>query len=109
MIQTAVSKFDQSLCEKIKSFNALQHEARQREKALTDLEIQFRQMVAEAEEVKSKDISESADAQQLRTLENQLDKTMIKFNEATHIRKTYEEIVEKMLEVFAAVFFCVQQ
>eukprot|EP00118_Oscarella_pearsei_P002609 m.11020 g.11020 ORF g.11020 m.11020 type:complete len:554 (+) comp22903_c0_seq1:22-1683(+) len=96
--QSALSKFDQQLCEKIKRFNALQHQTRQREKDLGDMETQLQQMIDDAESVKAKDIGDSADAQQLRMLENQLDKTMIKYNEASHIRKTYEEIVEKMLE-----------
>lgn len=32
----------------------------------------------------------------IRTLENKLDKAMIKFNEAQSIRKTYEQIVRRL-------------
>lgn len=34
----------------------------------------------------------------IRSLENKLDKAMIKYNEAQSIRKTYEQIVKRLLE-----------
>lgn len=34
----------------------------------------------------------------IRTLENKLDKAMIKYNEAQSIRKTYEQIVRRLRE-----------
>eukprot|EP01062_Namystynia_karyoxenos_P011332 TRINITY_DN14053_c0_g1_i1.p1 TRINITY_DN14053_c0_g1~~TRINITY_DN14053_c0_g1_i1.p1 ORF type:complete len:556 (+),score=264.10 TRINITY_DN14053_c0_g1_i1:87-1670(+) len=37
-------------------------------------------------------------ARQIRMLENRLDKSMIKFNEAQAIRKTYEQIVKRLRE-----------
>ncbi len=36
----------------------------------------------------------------IRILENRLDKVMIKYNEAQSIRKTYEQIVKRLKEVF---------
>lgn len=42
---------------------------------------------------------DSEDNQQLRQLENRLDKAIIKNNEARHIRKTYEAILQKLQEV----------
>jgi chromosome segregation ATPase len=35
---------------------------------------------------------------QIRTLENRLDKAMIKYNEAQSIRKTYDQIVKRLKE-----------
>ena len=35
---------------------------------------------------------------QIRTLENRLDKAMIKYNEAQSIRRTYEQIVKRLKE-----------
>ncbi|XP_062515772.1 outer dynein arm-docking complex subunit 3-like [Corticium candelabrum] len=96
--QTAIQKFDQQLCEKIKLFNAVQHQTKQRERTLRDLETQLQQMISEAEEIKSKDVGDSLDAQQLRTLENQLDKTLIKCGEAAHIKTAYEGIIDTMLK-----------
>ena len=34
--------------------------------------------------------------QRIRSLENQLDKTVIKYNEAQSIKKTYEQIVKRL-------------
>lgn len=42
---------------------------------------------------------DSEDSQRLRQLENRLDKAIIKNNEARHIRKTYEAILQKLQEV----------
>lgn len=42
---------------------------------------------------------DSEDNQQLRQLENRLDKAIIKNNEARHIRKTYEAILQKLHKV----------
>jgi hypothetical protein len=96
--QTAIDKFDQQLCEKIKAFNALKHQTRQKEKTFEGLQTQLQQMIQDIEDVKSMDTGDSVDAQKLRSLENQLDKTLIKCSEAAHIKKTYEQIVDKMLE-----------
>lgn len=41
---------------------------------------------------------ESPLMRQIRILENNLDKVMIKFNEASSIRKTYEQIVKRLKE-----------
>merc|ERR1719265_1484374 len=40
----------------------------------------------------------SAEMRQIRVLENRLDKSMIKFNEAHSIRRTYEEIIKRLTE-----------
>ena len=56
-------------------------------------------MQQEAESVLSTPAGDSEDAQQLRQLENRLDKAIIKNNETSHIRKTYEVILQKLQEV----------
>ena len=43
---------------------------------------------------------ESQNMRTIRILENRLDKVMIKYNEAQSIRKTYEQIVKRLKEVF---------
>merc|ERR1719399_2043038 len=40
----------------------------------------------------------SPEMRHIRVLENRLDKTMIKYNEAQSIRKTYEQIVKRLKE-----------
>ena len=100
---TAVRKFDQTVCELIKQRNALQHVKRSHKQTLSSLEIQLKQMESEADNINSTPSGNSEDAQTLRMLENRLDKVVIKCNEAAHIRKTYEAILEKLQEVCVCV------
>ena len=92
-------KFDQTGCELIKRRNALQHVKRSREQTLATLEMQLAQMKVDAQASLSSPSDDSEDAQLLRQLENRLDKAVIKCNEAKHIRKTYELILEKLQQV----------
>ncbi len=97
--QAAVRKFDQTVCEQIKRHNALQHVRRRREQTLASLEIQLTQMEQETATSKATPTGDSEDDKRLRQLENRLDKAVIKCNEASHIRKTYEVILQKLQEV----------
>ena len=92
-------KYDQTVCEMIKRRNALQHVKRSHEKTLVALEKQIAQMESESEVIASTPAGDSEDATSLRQLENRLDKAIIKCNEAGHIRKTYETILQKLQEV----------
>ncbi len=87
------------MCEQIKRHNALQHVRRSREQTLASLEIQLNQMEQESASSKATPTGDSEDAKRLRQLENRLDKAEIKCNEAKHIRKTYEVILQKLQEV----------
>lgn len=99
----AMRKFDQTVCEMIKKRNALQHVKRSREKALAQLELQLTHMNTEEELIASTPTGDSANAKLLRQLENRLDKAVIKSNEATHIRKTYEVILQKLQDVSSTI------
>lgn len=102
--EDAVRKFDQTICEMIKKQNALQHQKRSREQMLAHLETQLSQMEIEEEVIKSTPSGDSEDAKLLRQLENRLDKAVIKNNEATHIKNTYEIILQKLQEVCRSVY-----
>ncbi len=95
----AMRKFDQTVCEMIKKRNSLQHARRSREQALTQLELQLTHMDMEQKLLESTPSGDSDNAKLLRQLENRLDKAVIKNNEATHIRKTYEIILQKLQDV----------
>ena len=92
-------KYDQTVCELIKRHNALQHVKRSREQTLASLEIQLSQMKQEVQASRDTPTEDSEDAKRLRQLENRLDKAVIKCNEARHIRKTYEVILQRLQEV----------
>lgn len=95
----AIRLYDQTVCELFKRYNALQHKSKQKAETLAALETQRAQMEKEADAVMADPVGDSAEAQTLRTLENRLEKSMIKCNEATHIRKTYEYIEQKLQQV----------
>jgi len=48
----------------------------------------------------------SAVAQQRRELENRLDKAIIRCNEANHVRKIYQQVVEQFQEVCMCWYDC---
>ena len=66
---------------------------------LASLEMQLAQMTSEAQAINSTPAGDSEAAKNVRQLENRLDKAVIKCNEAKHIRKTYETILQKLQEV----------
>ena len=96
---TAIRIFDQSVCELIKRHNSLQHVKRNHQQTLASLEMHLAQMTGEAQAINSMPAGDSEAAKTVRQLENRLDKAVIKCNEAKHIRKTYETILQKLQEV----------
>lgn len=96
---SAIRIFDQSVCELIKRHNSLQHVKRSHQQTLATLEMQLAQMEGEAEAINSTPAGDSDAAKSVRQLENRLDKAVIKCNEAKHIKKTYETILQKLQEV----------
>jgi deoxyribodipyrimidine photolyase len=94
--QDARARFDQIICELIKQRNALQHEARNRQRQLESLQKQLAYMKFETDLITSTPAGESAAAKQFRHLESQLDNAVIRCNEAAQINKIYEGILEKL-------------
>lgn len=96
--KAAITKLDQQVCEAEKKLNACKHQRNTREKKLEALETEYNQLVKDAEEVSSTDVGESAEAQKLRSLENGLDKMILKVNEAKKIKTIYEGLLEQLKE-----------
>lgn len=97
--QVALRKFDQTVCEMLKKRNKLQHARRSREQMLAQLSAQMEAMQGERKAIESTPAGDSETASQLRQLENRLDKVVVKCSEASHIRKTYETILQKLQAV----------
>lgn len=78
--------------------NKLRHEAQQKQKKIDKMNETLRELELEndAKEKKPTSASASSDTQRLRTLENNLDKANIKCQEAEHISKTYQQIIQKL-------------
>ena len=66
---------------------------------LESLEAQVLQMGAEAEAIGATPAGNSEEAMELRQMENRLNKAIIKCNEARHIHKTYNAILQRLEEV----------
>ncbi|KAJ1561277.1 hypothetical protein HK405_004396, partial [Cladochytrium tenue] len=90
-----LERFDHRICEIHKRFDELQAEARAKEERLREMRDQQADLQREAELVRS-NLQDSAQAREIRMLENRLDKATIKYNEAQSIRKTYEHIVKQL-------------
>lgn len=97
--QVALRKFDQTVCEMLKKRNKLQHVRRSREQMVAQLTAQMEAMQGERKAIESTPAGDSEAASQLRQLENRLDKVVVKCSEASHIRKTYETILQKLQAV----------
>lgn len=99
----AITVMDFKVCDTVKRLNALRHQTASKQKKLEELQTQYNQMMKDASEAVATDKGESSDAQTMRYLENSYDKTKLKNDEATHLRRIYEDIKRK-LEVEAEKF-----
>ncbi|KAJ3044204.1 hypothetical protein HDV00_002882 [Rhizophlyctis rosea] len=92
---TELDRFDQRICELHKKYDELCAEGRTKQVKLRGLEDQLADLKRESDVVK-RNLRDSEEAKEIRTLENRLDKATIKYNEAQSIRKTYEQIVKRL-------------
>lgn len=103
---TALARFDQSVCELMKRHNAVQHAKSSRAQVLATLEEELKKMESDEAFLTGGPSGDSEDGQKLRQLENRLDKVVIKNNESKYIRKTYQAILEKLQEVHSCCNLC---
>ena len=73
----------------------VRHQCQFRQKELDTMQDKLKDLEKEMEKLKDDDTPLTRN---IRTLENRLDKAMIKYNEAQSIRKTYEQIVKRLKE-----------
>ncbi|XP_011429872.1 outer dynein arm-docking complex subunit 3-like [Crassostrea angulata] len=99
----AITVMDHKVCDTMKRLNALKHQTAQKQKRLEKLQTEYQQMVDDSSEAVATDKGESKDAQSMRYLENSYDKTKLKIDEASHLKRIYEDIKRK-LEVEAGNF-----
>lgn len=92
-------KFDQTVCEILKRRNKLQHARCSREQTLAQLSSQVETMKEERAVSERAPAGDSEAASELCQLENRLDKMVVRCSEASHIRKTYQMIMQKLEEV----------
>ncbi|KAI0217961.1 Coiled-coil domain-containing protein 151 [Lamellibrachia satsuma] len=94
----AVVKMDEKVRDRVNILNKHRDKRVKLQKKLEELRTKYDEQVKDAEEAALTDAGESAAAQRLRNLENQLDKANLKSKEAEHIGKTYLEIKMRLEE-----------
>eukprot|EP00055_Hartaetosiga_balthica_P009178 m.35971 g.35971 ORF g.35971 m.35971 type:complete len:503 (+) comp6639_c0_seq1:37-1545(+) len=76
--------------------NKLAHDALLKQKRLEKLQKQLKEMQIEEEHQEKNAGGISVEMQRLRSLENSMDKTLIKLEEAQHVGNTYRQIIQKL-------------
>ncbi|XP_076455139.1 outer dynein arm-docking complex subunit 3-like [Babylonia areolata] len=88
----AITIFDHKVCDTVKRSNVMNHRTVQKQKRLEELQTQYNQMVKDSSDAVSTDKGDSADAQQMRYLENSYDKVSMKTEEAKQVQRVYLDI-----------------
>lgn len=65
LVQIAIEKLDQQVCESVNKLNAIRHQRKNKQKTLEQLQNHVDRMSKETEEIQKTDIGESPDAQVL--------------------------------------------
>jgi DNA repair exonuclease SbcCD ATPase subunit len=95
MNMTAFEKFDHEVINTQKRCDRLKCELERKEKQLYELEDNYLDLKKVSEGIKNKN---NPKLKEISSLENRLDKALIKYNEAQSIKKMYEQIIKKLQE-----------
>merc|ERR1711966_553926 len=90
-----ISKLEQQVQDLRRRHDDVKHQCAFRQKELDVMHDKLKDLEKEMSKLKDDDTPLTRN---IRTLENRLDKAMIKYNEAQSIRKTYEQIVKRLKE-----------
>jgi len=90
-----IGKLEQQVQELRRKHDDVRHQCQFRQKELDTMQDKLKDLEKEMSKLKDDDTPLTRN---IRTLENRLDKAMIKYNEAQSIRKTYEQIVKRLKE-----------
>ena len=90
-----IGKLEQQVAELRRRHDDVRNQCQFRQKDLDTMQDKLKDLEKEMSKLKDDDTPLTRN---IRTLENRLDKAMIKYNEAQSIRKTYEQIVKRLKE-----------
>lgn len=93
----AVAHLDHMVCNQIKKHNSVRSKADRQAEELASLQQRILDIDSQNAYLASNKEGASVEARRLRELENALDKATIKGQEAFHIGKTYQMIIDKLL------------
>ncbi|XP_028908573.1 outer dynein arm-docking complex subunit 3 isoform X2 [Ornithorhynchus anatinus] len=89
---------DLRLCKKVKQLNTLKYQVELRHQYLQELELQYQMKLQETVDLQATQNESTEENKVLRDLENQLEKTRYKMEEAKHITKFYHQLKAHMQE-----------
>ncbi|KAH8852723.1 Coiled-coil domain-containing protein [Schistosoma japonicum] len=92
----AIELLDYRTCDAKKKLNSMKHMIVQKEKKIEEIKSQYREITETIEFGNATYAGTNKEGKMLRSLENRLDKARLKYHEAEHIKKTYEQIKEKL-------------
>uniref|UniRef100_A0A8C4TGE1 Outer dynein arm docking complex subunit 3 n=1 Tax=Erpetoichthys calabaricus TaxID=27687 RepID=A0A8C4TGE1_ERPCA len=95
--KAAIQVMDHKVCDKIKRLNAMKHYTDTRKRRLEELKLQHTQDEQKKQAVQEANEQESEEAN-LRILENRLEKTQLKCQEAEHVMKVYLKLKDHLQE-----------
>jgi len=90
-----MSKLEKQVSDLRRNHDDVKHKLLMRQKEVDAMQDKLRDLEKDISKLKDDDTPLTRN---IRTLENRLDKAMIKYNEAQSIRKTYEQIVKRLKE-----------
>ncbi|XP_039628641.1 coiled-coil domain-containing protein 151 isoform X2 [Polypterus senegalus] len=96
--KAAIQVMDHKVCDKIKRLNAMKHYTETRKRRLEELKLQHTQDEQKKQAVQEANEQESEEAMNLRILENRLEKTQLKCQEAEHVMKVYRKLKDHLQE-----------
>ncbi|KAL7890996.1 hypothetical protein AOLI_G00004720 [Acnodon oligacanthus] len=105
-VKEALKVLDQQVCDKVKKLNAMKHTTQMKWRQLEELQAQYDSLRAErrSPQVKETTTTEGDEAevhpqkQNLRMLENRLEKVQLKSQAAEHIMRSYLKMKEQLQE-----------
>ncbi|XP_038627128.1 coiled-coil domain-containing protein 151 isoform X2 [Tachyglossus aculeatus] len=96
--KAVIDLMDRRVCKKIKQLNALKYQVELRYRALQELELQYQMKLQETLDLQASQNEDAEENKIIRNLENQLEKTRYKMEEAKCIAKFYRQLKAHMQE-----------
>lgn len=92
----AIEMLDQKVCNAIKKHNAVRAQAEAKELELAKLQEEMLTLTVEENHLNAYKDGISPEGARIRELENELQKSIDKYGDASYITKTYEKIIDKL-------------
>ncbi|KAL3315849.1 hypothetical protein Ciccas_005505 [Cichlidogyrus casuarinus] len=107
--QKVILSLNDRVCDAMKKLNSLRQQHQLKKITLNDLKTEYEQKCYDVDRAKATMAGISEEGKKLRELENRLAKARLKCQEAEHIKKTYEQIRNKLYEEHSSYAKCLDE